>query len=115
MMVGSKSSKQRPDTLMQDRRRQVDSSSCNARPDHTLGSKALFFKVGSHFQSTPISGRFPNQTVLRIRDGSGAVLDRSEADIDGSGAFASPSGAFVVYDPMSHIWRNLGIGKPPWR
>jgi hypothetical protein len=32
------SSNQRPDTLMQDRISQVDETSCNARPDHTLGS-----------------------------------------------------------------------------
>src|SRR5882672_1035043 len=29
----------RPDTLMQDRICQVDETSCNARPDHTSGSK----------------------------------------------------------------------------
>ena len=32
-------SNQRPDTLMQDRICQVDETSCNARPDHTLGQK----------------------------------------------------------------------------
>ncbi|MET4493825.1 hypothetical protein ABIA94_009438, partial [Bradyrhizobium sp. LA7.1] len=32
---------QRPDTLMQDRICQVDETSCNARPDHTLGHKRL--------------------------------------------------------------------------
>src|SRR5437899_9343137 len=32
-------SNQRPDTLMQDRICQVDETSCNARPDHTFGSK----------------------------------------------------------------------------
>src|SRR3954469_15138135 len=32
-------SNQRPDTLMQDRICQVDETSCNARPDHTYGSK----------------------------------------------------------------------------
>src|SRR5437879_342751 len=35
-------SNQRPDTLMQDRICQVDETSCNARPDHTFGSKATF-------------------------------------------------------------------------
>src|SRR5262245_9855436 len=34
-------SKQRPDTLMQDRISQVDKASCTARPDHTFGSLAL--------------------------------------------------------------------------
>src|SRR5262245_54965920 len=33
-------STQRPDTLMQDRISQADENSCNARPDHTSGSKA---------------------------------------------------------------------------
>ena len=33
-------SNQRPDTLTQDHICQVDQTSCNARPDHTLGSKA---------------------------------------------------------------------------
>ena len=31
-------SNQRPDTLMQDRIRRIEETSCNARPDHTLGS-----------------------------------------------------------------------------
>src|SRR5258707_436955 len=35
-------SNQRPDTLMQDRICQVDETSCNARPDHTFGSKTDF-------------------------------------------------------------------------
>ena len=33
-------SNQRPDTLMQDRYRQIDKTSCDARPDHTFGSNA---------------------------------------------------------------------------
>src|SRR4051812_13925101 len=37
MMARSKRSNQRPDTLMQDRYRQIDELSCDARPDHTLG------------------------------------------------------------------------------
>ena len=36
MMARSSCSNQRPDTLMQDRICQVDETSCNARPDHTL-------------------------------------------------------------------------------
>jgi hypothetical protein len=39
MMARSTCSNQRPDTLMQDRICQVDETSCNARPDHTFGSK----------------------------------------------------------------------------
>jgi hypothetical protein len=30
-------SKQRPDTLMQDRTCRIEETSCNARPDHTFG------------------------------------------------------------------------------
>ena len=37
MMARSTCSNQRPDTLVQDRICQVDETSCNARPDHTLG------------------------------------------------------------------------------
>ena len=37
MMARSTCSNQRPNTLMQDRICQVDETSCNARPDHTLG------------------------------------------------------------------------------
>ena len=39
MARGTTRSNQRPDTLMQDRICQVDETSCNARPDHTLGQK----------------------------------------------------------------------------
>src|SRR5215471_17502525 len=35
-------SKQRPDTLMQDRICRIEKTSCNARPDHTSGSLATF-------------------------------------------------------------------------
>src|SRR5262245_27412837 len=40
MMARSRRSNQRPDTVMQDRINQVDETSCTARPDHTVGSKA---------------------------------------------------------------------------
>ena len=41
-------SNQRPDTLMQDRICQVDETSCNARPDHTLGQAKteIFLQMG---------------------------------------------------------------------
>ena len=42
-------SDQRPDTLTQDRICQVDQTSCNARPDHTLGSKAVRFRSSKCF------------------------------------------------------------------
>src|SRR6266542_1803835 len=44
MMAQSKCSNQRPDTLMQDRICQIDETSCNARPDHTFGSKLTLRK-----------------------------------------------------------------------
>jgi hypothetical protein len=37
MMARSSRSKQRPDTVMQDRINQVEETSCIARPDHTVG------------------------------------------------------------------------------
>jgi hypothetical protein len=57
MMARSKRSNQRPDTLMQDRHRQIDELSCDARPDHTLGHKqtstdccgALAFDTPQHY------------------------------------------------------------------
>ena len=39
MMVRSRRSNQRPDTVMQDRIARIDETSCTARPDHTAGSK----------------------------------------------------------------------------
>ena len=48
-------SNQRPDTLMQDRICQVDETSCNARPDHTLGSITSFWGEADNFRSTPMN------------------------------------------------------------
>src|SRR5262245_49478727 len=45
MMARSTCSNQRPDTLMQDRICQVDETSCNARPDHTFGSRAVILAM----------------------------------------------------------------------
>src|SRR4051812_46146107 len=50
-------SNQRPDTLMQDRICQVDETSCNARPDHTSGSKAPFDRW-------PMTSGLPSTTDL---------------------------------------------------
>jgi hypothetical protein len=79
MMVGSKiSSNQRPDTLMQDRIRQIDETSCTARPDHTLGSFAPV-RVG------PLSGHFGHEFLRQGRDGpillqnSLKILSRSDS------------------------------------
>src|SRR6266568_3852634 len=49
-------SNQRPDTLMQDRICQVDETSCNARPDHTFGSKALAWASTDDFRFNSIFG-----------------------------------------------------------
>src|SRR5882672_9278945 len=75
-------SNQRPDTLMQDRICQVDETSCNARPDHTLGSKAPFWQSAGHFRSTPIIGRLRCRPPLRksatSRPGQCAHLQKSD-------------------------------------
>jgi hypothetical protein len=41
MMVGSTCSNHRPDTLMQDHIRQIEEPSCDAWPDHTVGSESV--------------------------------------------------------------------------
>jgi hypothetical protein len=46
-------SNQRPDTLMQDRICQVDETSCNARPDHTSGSKPEKLNASTCFPLCP--------------------------------------------------------------
>ncbi len=43
-------SNQRPDTLMQDRIRQIDETSCDARPDHTCGSNPVLRRYPRHFR-----------------------------------------------------------------
>ena len=50
MMARSTRSKQRPDTLMQDRICRIDETSCNARPDHTFGSKAVRLRPSNCLQ-----------------------------------------------------------------
>src|SRR5712691_10759167 len=45
----------RPDTLMQDRICQVDETSCNARPDHTLGQTEKTSRRANAFRFTPDS------------------------------------------------------------
>src|SRR6266508_4923956 len=57
-------SNQRPDTLMQDRICQVDETSCNARPDHTLGSIASLWDVC-------FSVRYPQYRTLSRPIGTG--------------------------------------------
>src|SRR6266403_4115584 len=62
MMARSRTrSNQRPDTLMQDRICQVDETSCNARPDHTFGSR---------LEKLPLSICFPlcpqTRTLLNV-------------------------------------------------
>src|SRR5262245_27965434 len=58
-----KRSNQRPDTLMQDRIRQIDEIPCTTRPDHTSGSKAeeLNVSITSPLipRKRPSSGHWP--------------------------------------------------------
>jgi hypothetical protein len=66
-------SNQRPDTLMQDRLCQVDETSCNARPDHTLGSIATEMGCPRHVRFPPVSDRtadiaaLPKSAISRCR------------------------------------------------
>jgi len=69
------SSNQRPDTLMQDRIRQIDETSCTARPDHTLGSGAEELTVSiSSLLRPPRADMKPTSRQVRegpCVDGSG--------------------------------------------
>src|SRR6185295_16110447 len=56
MMARSRRSNQRPDTLMQDRYRQIDELSCDAWPDHTYGSITSVDQCQWHFGFTLDSG-----------------------------------------------------------
>jgi len=54
MMARSTCSNQRPDTLMQDRKADGSTkASCNARPDHTFGSKAVSLRASIRFPVHP--------------------------------------------------------------
>src|SRR5882724_13184652 len=91
----------RPDTLMQDRICQVDETSCNARPDHTFGSKASVWQPTGHFRSAPINRRcristpclkgakerhfLAEKLEASSSELSGARLDQSENLLDGRG------------------------------
>src|SRR3981189_1346908 len=66
-------SNQRPDTLMQDRICQVDETSCNARPDHTFGSKADLTAPKSNFRYTPQSGLRADIAPCPFRANSGLM------------------------------------------
>src|SRR5215468_8598077 len=71
MMARSTCSNQRPNTLMQDRICQVDETSCNARPDHTFGSKCEELEEST---TSPLSLRnSPSKRTSPIgRNGPGA-------------------------------------------
>jgi len=63
-------SNQRPDTLMQDRICQVDETSCNARPDHTSGSKTEKLPLSICFPLCPGGlNRSPQHFILEGKDG----------------------------------------------
>ena len=56
MMARGKCSNQRPDTLMQDRRRQFDEIFLQRTAGPYIGSIASFWAPASHFRSTPVNG-----------------------------------------------------------
>src|SRR5262245_33102625 len=64
-------SNQRPDTLMQDRTRQIEEPSCDARPDHTCGSNPVLGRYPPHFRLEPIS-KSPEE------DNKAGELDKAE-------------------------------------
>ena len=57
MVARSQRSNKRPDTLMQDRCRQLHKFSCNARPDHTFGSIVRFCHIFRRSDCAPIASR----------------------------------------------------------
>src|SRR5262245_7548320 len=73
MAWSTKGSNQRPDTLMQDRKSaNPKKSSCNARPDHTSGSKREFAILGPG-QLSPAADIPPR----KLRSGNGMDRPRS--------------------------------------
>ena len=92
MMAGStKRSNQRPDTLMQDRIRRIDETSCTARPDHTRWVKSGKPQIEHMFSALP-----PIGDILDTTDTHRALPARG-------GAFA---GKFVDAD-------RLALGAQP--
>jgi hypothetical protein len=61
---------------MQDRIHQVDETSCTARPDHTVGSKAVLTAPKSDFRSSPNNGHHASERPLpkSAINGSSAFL-----------------------------------------
>jgi hypothetical protein len=59
---------------------QVDETSCNTRPEHTVGSRAPFEKSASHFWCAPISG--PSRAPVGLRIGArSCLMQRRRAQI----------------------------------
>jgi hypothetical protein len=89
------SSKQRPDTLMQDRISQVEENSCNARPDHTLGHQRRYGRPEQPFecpvrpQSLPRRRNAANLRKVPLPDA--AILEVPSSGLSLGSALASES------------------------
>src|ERR1700704_1736699 len=92
-------SNQRPDTLMQDRICQVDETSCNARPDHTFGSKTEVSALPRDVCSALLHNADINSSDCDVRlvpnpEVVDCLLDRGEPaplkSIDGASLAALP-------------------------
>ena len=58
------SSKQRPDTLMQDRISQVEETPCTARPDHTSGSDSVLRQYRPNDRFGPPKRTWPDHLLM---------------------------------------------------
>src|SRR5215467_9650751 len=86
MARGTRGSNQRPDTLMQDRTSAHSTkSSCNARPDHTFGSKAEILDLSTRCPLYP--GEFNESTqhllILADEEVGGVCTDMVHAETEG--------------------------------
>jgi len=106
MARSTKRSNQRPDTLMQDRFRQVDETSCNARPDHTFGSfsteRAEFAcqLMSTSLQQQPALGRATLQNRLR-------AICVEPSEIASMRSMLASFGRLPIHCPMSTFCRPL--------
>jgi len=89
------SSNQRPDTLMQDRIRQIDETSCNARPDHTFGSKGEELTVRPAAPWTPLVLIFSIPAIV-VAFISSTHEDFTLGEVCVISAFMGTSSAFPV-------------------
>jgi len=117
-----KRSNQRPDTLMQDRIRQIDEIPCTTRPDHTLGSQAGVRAMHSlsllHPQKPTYCGRSTTAAWCRfccrsrlkaiVLSDSVAVM-RFATGAEHDGAAEPRSGAIFLF---ISAWRGGAGGSP---